>query len=356
MSPTRRKHQEPPQSLGSGAWLIPATARIALTGTPVENRLVELWSIVDWVVPGLLGSLEQFKRSVAVPIERDGDPRATRRLATTVAPFLLRRRKSDPGIAPELPPKTERDVVVPLTAEQVTLYKATTAQVLLDLKDNEGLARHGLVLKLLTALKQITNHPAHYLRELGPLDGRSGKLDALDAIVDSALDGAESTLIFTQYVAMANLIHAHLSARGDRVEVLHGGLSSAKRQDLVDRFQAGDPRVLVLSLKAGGTGLNLTAATQVVHYDRWWNPAVEDQATDRAYRIGQDKPVTVHRLITEGTVEDRVAQLLAEKRALADRVVGGAGEGWIGNLNDEELAALVSLDEPLPLFSDGVAR
>ncbi len=329
---------------------IPSTARIALTGTPVENRLTELWSILDWAVPGLLGTLEQFKRTTAVPIERDGDPRATRRLASIISPFLLRRRKSDPGIAPELPPKIERDVVVPLTPEQVTLYKATTAEVLENLKENEGFARQGLVLKLLTSLKQITNHPAHYLRETGPLDGRSGKLEALELLISNAAEAGESSLIFTQYVAMAHLINSHLASRGERAEVLHGGLTPAQRQLLVDDFQAGKIKILVLSLKAAGTGLNLTKASQVIHYDRWWNPAVEDQATDRAYRIGQDKAVTVHRLITEGTVEDRVAQLLEEKRALADKVVGASGEGWIGNLNDDELTALVSLDEPLPIF------
>ncbi|MGH1502043.1 MAG: DEAD/DEAH box helicase [Acidimicrobiales bacterium] len=324
---------------------IPSTARLALTGTPVENRLSELWSILDWAVPGLLGPLATFRHTLATPIERQNDPRATRRLAAIVGPFLLRRRKTDPDIAPELPAKVERDVIVPLTDEQVTLYRATTEEVLADLADHDGLARHGLVLRLLTALKQITNHPAQFLGERGPLDGRSGKLAALDDLVRAARGNGEQTLVFSQYVAMGRLIETHLAAQGVEVEVLHGGLDVSKRAALVDRFQAGTIDVLVLSLKAGGTGLNLTAATQVIHYDRWWNPAVEDQATDRAHRIGQTRSVTVHRLVTEGTVEDRVAQLLANKRALADAVVGAGGEQWIGNLDDDDLAALVRLDK-----------
>lgn len=322
---------------------IPAAARIALSGTPVENRLSELWAIFDWAVPGLLPPLEGFKRMFAVPIERDGSAEATRRLHQRIGPFLLRRRKSDPDIAPELPPKTERDVIVPLTEEQVSLYRATTTETLADIADNDGITRHGLVLKLLTALKQITNHPAHYLDQSGPLPGRSGKLAALDDIVDAALDSGESVLVFTQYVAMGELLVDHLTTRGAEVGLLHGGQSISDRTDLVDRFQSRSLPVLLLSLRAGGTGLNLTEASHVVHFDRWWNPAVEDQATDRAHRIGQTKSVTVHRLITEGTVEDRVAELLEQKRALADRVVGG-GESWIGNLDDEALRSLIEFD------------
>ncbi len=324
-----------------------ARSRIALTGTPVENRLSELWSIMDWAVPGLLGGLETFRHSLAIPIERDADQAATARLGRLLAPFLLRRRKTDPGIAPELPPKTERDVAVRLTTEQVSLYKATTEEILEQIRAQDGIGRRGLVLKLLTALKQITNHPAHYLDEVGPLAGRSGKLAVADELVDLAVGASESTLVFTQYVAMGELLVAHFAERGLDTAILHGGLSVAARQELVDRFQARELPVLVLSLKAGGTGLNLTAATQVIHYDRWWNPAVEDQATDRAYRIGQDMPVTVHRLIAEGTVEDRVAQLLGRKRELADRVVSG-GEAWIGELDDAELAELVLFDDRSP--------
>ena len=322
---------------------IPGGARIALTGTPVENRLSELWAIIDWVVPGLLGPLQRFKREIATPIERDDDKRAARELSQLVKPFMLRRRKTDPGIAPELPPKLERDVIVPLTPEQVTLYKATVEHSLVEVGQAEGIARRGLVLKLLTGLKQIANHPAQFLGEPGPLAERSGKLEALDQLLESARQAGEATLVFTQYVKMGELVVRHLAERGHSIDMLHGGQSVKARQKLVDRFQTGELDVLVLSLKAGGTGLNLTAATNVVHYDRWWNPAVEDQATDRAYRIGQKQTVTVHRIITEGTIEARVAELLRNKRQLADRVVGG-GEGWIGELSDDELSDLVSLE------------
>ncbi len=337
------QHVKNPRSRSARALReISSGSRMALTGTPVENKLVELWSILDWAVPGLLGPLETFRRTTALPIERDGDAGATRRLQQLVQPFLLRRTKQDPGIAPELPPKIERDLVVPLTPEQVTLYRATVDTSLAEVAAAQGINRRGLVLKLLTGLKQITNHPAQYLGESGPLADRSGKLEALDHLLDAASAAGESTLIFSQYVAMGRLLLDHHRGQGRCIELLHGGLSVAARQDLVDRFQAGTIDTLVLSLKAGGTGLNLTAATNVVHYDRWWNPAVEDQATDRAYRIGQDQTVTVHRLITEGTVEDRIAELLRNKRALADRVTG-TGEGWIGELDDAALADLVEL-------------
>ncbi len=326
--------------------------RLALTGTPVENKLSELWSIYDWAVPGLLGPLETFRRTTSLPIERDNDRKATERLQKLLRPFLLRRHKTDPGIAPELPDKIERDVIVPLTGEQVTLYKAAVDTTLAEVAEAEGIARRGLVLKLLTSLKQITNHPAQFLGETGPLPGRSGKLAAVDDLLATIRENGEATLVFTQYVAMGKLLVEHLSGLGHRVEMLHGGLSVSARQALVDQVQAGELDVLILSLKAGGTGLNLTRATHVVHYDRWWNPAVEDQATDRAYRIGQDRTVTVHRIITQGTVEDRVAALLASKRALAASVTGG-GESWIGELDDDELADLVSLSVvPSQSFAD----
>jgi superfamily II DNA or RNA helicase len=317
-------------------------ARIALTGTPVENRLTDLWSILDWTTPGLLGPLETFRRRVAVPVERYRDPDATERLARTVRPFLLRRRKTDPGIAPELPPKTETDVVVPLTAEQATLYEAVVRETMAQIEGSTGIERRGLVLKLLTALKQVCNHPAQFLHQRSPLRGRSGKLAALDELVDVIVDEGDSMLIFTQYVQMATLIESHLSGRGVSSALLDGSVPIRRRDEMVARFQAGDVPVFILSLKAGGTGLNLTRATHVVHYDRWWNPAVEDQASDRAYRIGQDRPVQVHRLVTEGTLEDRIGALLASKRELVDRVVG-AGESWISSLSDDELTSLVSL-------------
>jgi len=321
---------------------VPAPARVALTGTPVENRLSELWSILDWTTPGLLGHLESFTRRVAVPVERYRDAEATARFAALIRPFLLRRKKTDPGIAPELPRKTETDLFVPLTAEQVTLYEAMVRETLEAIETRQGIERAGLVFKLLTALKQICNHPAQYLKQPGPLAGRSGKLAAFDELTDVILSGGESMLVFTQYTQMATLLQQHLDARGIGSLFLHGGVPVPRREEMVARFQAGQAPVFLLSLKAGGTGLTLTRATHVLHYDRWWNPAVEDQATDRAYRIGQDRPVQVHRLIAEGTLEDRIAALLETKRELAEAVIG-SGEGWIAELSDAELAELVSL-------------
>ncbi|SDJ58209.1 DEAD/DEAH box helicase [Streptomyces indicus] len=328
---------------------IPAPARVALTGTPVENNLSELWALLDWTTPGLLGPLKAFRSRHARAVEGGEHPDAAERLARLVRPFLLRRKKSDPGIVPELPPKTETDHPVPLTREQAGLYEAVVRESMAAIEAAEGIARRGLVLKLLGALKQICNHPAQYLKEGGGtelggvrLEGRSGKLALLDELVDTILAEDGSVLVFTQYVGMARLIAAHLATRAVPVEILHGGTPVAEREKLVDRFQAGATPVLVLSLKAAGTGLNLTRAGHVIHFDRWWNPAVEEQATDRAYRIGQTQPVQVHRLITEGTVEDRIADMLAAKRELAEAILG-SGESALTELTDRDLADLVSL-------------
>ncbi|GAB7034193.1 DEAD/DEAH box helicase [Streptomyces sp. NPDC021749] len=322
---------------------IKAPARIALTGTPVENNLSELWALLDWTTPGLLGPLKTFRALHAREVEGGQDPEAAERLARLVRPFVLRRKKSDPGIAPELPPKTETDHPVALGREQAALYQAVVRETLARIETAEGIARRGLVMKLLTALKQICNHPAQYLKETAPgLAARSGKLELLDELLETILSEGGSTLVFTQYVSMARLLERHLAARGVPAQLLHGGTPVAEREKMVDRFQAGRAPVFLLSLKAAGTGLNLTRAGHVIHYDRWWNPAVEEQATDRAYRIGQTQPVQVHRLITEGTVEDNIAQLLAAKRALADAVLSG-GETALTELSDAELADLVSL-------------
>ncbi|MFG2209216.1 DEAD/DEAH box helicase [Streptomyces sp. NPDC048638] len=322
---------------------IKAPARIALTGTPVENNLSELWALLDWTTPGLLGSLKTFRALHAREVESGEDPEAAARLAGLVRPFVLRRKKSDPGIAPELPPKTETDHPVALGREQAALYQAVVREALARIGAAEGIERRGLVMKLLTALKQICNHPAQYLKEAAPgLAARSGKLELLDELLDTILAEGGDTLVFTQYVGMARLLERHLGARGIPHQLLHGGTRVAEREKMVDRFQAGHAPVFLLSLKAAGTGLNLTRAGHVVHYDRWWNPAVEEQATDRAYRIGQTQPVQVHRLIAEGTVEDNIAQLLAAKRALADAVLLG-GETALTELSDAELADLVSL-------------
>jgi SNF2 family DNA or RNA helicase len=319
----------------------------------VENNLSELWAILDWTTPGLLGRLGTFRTRYAQPVEGGNDPAAAQRLAALVRPFLLRRRKSDPGIAPELPPKTETDRAVSLTKEQTGLYEAVVRETLAAISEAGGMERRGLVVKLLTALKQICNHPAQYLKEhslkehslkeVRPrIAGRSGKLELLDELLDTILAEDASVLVFTQYVQMARLLEQHLAARGVRTQFLHGGTPIAEREAMVNRFQDGEVPVFLLSLKAAGTGLNLTRAEHVVHYDRWWNPAVEAQATDRAYRIGQHRPVQVHRLIAEGTIEDRIADMLARKRELADAVLG-SGEAALTELTDAELADLVEL-------------
>lgn len=344
--------KNPHSSTAKALRTIPAPARVALTGTPVENNLSELWALLDWTTPGLLGSLKAFRARHARIVENSGtaaglaNDEAVERLSRLVRPFLLRRRKSDPGIVPELPSKTETDHPVFLTREQATLYEAAVRETMGAIEASEGIARRGLIMKLLTSLKQICNHPAQYLQEQPTrLVGRSGKLALLDELLDTILAEDGSVLVFTQYVTMARLLSAHFAARAVPSQLLHGGTPVAERERLVDRFQSGEVPVFLLSLKAAGTGLNLTRAAHVVHYDRWWNPAVEEQATDRAYRIGQTQPVQVHRLIAEGTVEDRIGELLKAKRDLADAVLG-SGETALTELSDRDLADLVSLRRP----------
>ena len=361
---------------------------VAMTGTPLENRLAELWSLLDATNPGLLGTRATFGRRFAVPIEKRRDRAAALRLRRLVAPFVLRREKSDPTVIADLPDKIERTVVCPLTAEQAALYQAAVDRTLGGLSGARSMERRGRILALLTELKQICNHPAQYLGEGGReaaaggwgargeggreaaaggwgaqgeggraaaaplrLAGRSGKLAAACEIVTEATDAGDRLLLFTQYVVMGRLLVAQLSADlGVAVPFLHGGLAPRARDRMVEAFQTepDSSPVLVVSLRAGGTGLNLTAATHVMHYDRWWNPAVEDQATDRAHRIGQTRTVEVHKLVTAGTLEERIAELLERKRALADTVVG-AGETWITELDDSALAELVALSRDAPI-------
>ncbi|MCD9198290.1 DEAD/DEAH box helicase [Aeromicrobium wangtongii] len=322
---------------------IPAVARLALTGTPVENNLSELWAILDWSTPGLLGTYEQFRRTWSRDIEARRDPEKANGLSQLIRPFVLRRRKSDPGIAPELPPKIETDHRVNLTREQVGLYEAVVRSTMAQIQEAQGIQRRGLVVKLLTQLKQICNHPAQFLREPeSKLLGRSGKLGVFDELVDEIVAEEGATLVFTQYAQMGRLLTRHLDEKKIANQFLHGGTTVRGREKMVNEFQAGRMPVFVLSLKAAGVGLNLTRADHVIHYDRWWNPAVEDQATDRAHRIGQTKNVQVHRLISEGTIEESIAELIRSKRSLADAVVNG-GEGALTELSDAALADLVRL-------------
>jgi SNF2 family DNA or RNA helicase len=321
-----------------------ADRRIALIGTPVENRLTELWAIMQSVNPGLLGSVRSFKERFAGPIERDSDPEATARLQRIVSPFVLRRLKTDKSIIDDLPDKIEQTERCPLTREQATLYQAVVDDLLEQAEGADGIDRRGIVLAGIMKLKQVCNHPAHFLKDGTALAGRSGKLQRAEELLDELLAAGDKALCFTQFAEWGATLAPYLARRfGIEVPWLHGGLTRRKRDDLVARFQESDgPPVFVVSLKAGGTGLNLTAATHVLHFDRWWNPAVEDQATDRTYRIGQHRNVIVNKLVSTGTVEERIDEMITAKRALAEKVVG-SGEGWITELSTDELRDVLAL-------------
>ncbi|MFG1901972.1 SNF2-related protein [Micromonospora carbonacea] len=324
---------------------LPARHRIAVTGTPVENRLADLWSIMQFANPGLLGPAASFRKAYAEPIERHGDADAAERLRRMTGPFVLRRLKTDSAIISDLPEKLEMEVLCNLTAEQAALYRAVVDDMLARIESTDGIERRGLVLAAMTRLKQVCNHPAQLLHDGSALPGRSGKLARLEEILDEVLAAGEKALLFTQYAEFGGMLRGHLSARfGREVLFLHGGVGKADRDAMVTRFQSdAGPPLFVLSLKAGGTGLTLTAANHVVHVDRWWNPAVEDQATDRAFRIGQRRRVQVRKFVCAGTVEEKVAAMIAEKRSLAASVVG-TGEQWVTELSTERLRELFALE------------
>ncbi|WP_416592887.1 SNF2-related protein [Micromonospora sp. LOL_021] len=331
---------------------LPARHRIAITGTPVENRLADLWSIMEFANPGLLGGAASFRRRYAEPVERHGDAEAAGRLRRITGPFVLRRLKTDTAIISDLPAKLEMEVLCHLTAEQASLYQAVVDDMMGRIESSDGVERRGLVLATMTKLKQICNHPAQFLRDGSHLAGRSGKLARLTGILDEVLAAGEKALLFTQYAEFGAMLRGYLSAyTGREVLFLHGGLAKAERDDLVARFQAGHgdgdgrpgPPLFVLSLKAGGTGLTLTAANHVVHVDRWWNPAVEDQATDRAFRIGQRRAVQVRKFVCAGTLEEKIAAMVADKRGLAATVVG-SGEQWLTELSTAQLRELFTLE------------
>jgi non-specific serine/threonine protein kinase len=323
---------------------ISAERRIAMTGTPVENRLSELWSIMHFLNPGLLGSEKAFRERFALPIERDGDDEAAARLRRITGPFVLRRLKTDRSIIADLPDKLEMKEFCNLTREQATLYQAVVDDMLARIDEAEGIERRGLVLATMMKLKQVCNHPAHFLGDGSSIAGRSGKVSRLVEVLEEAVSEGDRSLVFTQFTQMGDMLEHHLRRRlGCDVLWFHGGVPKKKRDAMVEQFQGpGGAPVLLLSLKAGGTGLNLTEATNVVHFDRWWNPAVEDQATDRAFRIGQKRNVQVRKFVCGGTLEERIDAMIEAKRALADRIVG-SGEGWITELSTEQLREVVAL-------------
>ena len=321
-----------------------AKHRIALTGTPVENQLSELWSILDFLNPGLLGSKAAFRRTFAAPIERHRDEEKMGQLKRLCQPFVLRRLKTDRRILRDLPDKQELKVRCYLTAEQATLYQAVVDDLLEQLATADGMQRRGLILSTMLKLKQVCNHPAQLLADRSEVAGRSMKLVRLEEILDEILANGERALVFTQFAQMGLMLQAHLRrVLGREVLYLHGQTPKTARDRMVARFaEAAGPSLFLLSIKAGGTGLNLTAANHVIHYDRWWNPAVEDQATDRAFRIGQTRDVAVRKLICVGTLEERIDQMIEQKKSLAEGVVG-SGEAWLTELSTEGLREVIAL-------------
>jgi SNF2 family DNA or RNA helicase len=322
--------------------------RYALTGTPVENRLMELWSIMEFLNPGYLGSQSRFNQSYVIPIERYGEESATKELRSIAAPFIMRRLKTDPKVISDLPEKMEMKVYCNLTREQVTLYEAVVKDMMQTLEndtDENDMKRRGMILSGLMKLKQLCNHPALFLHDNSELDGRSGKLQRLVEMLEEVIAERDKALIFTQFTEMGEALRKYLSSKL-RCDILylHGGVAQKNRDKMVSSFQSdadGAP-IFIISIKAGGTGLNLTKANHVFHFDRWWNPAVEDQATDRAFRIGQKRNVQVHKFVCSGTLEEQIDQLIEKKKSLAQNIIG-ASENWITELSNGELQKMITL-------------
>jgi SNF2 family DNA or RNA helicase len=336
--------KNPDTRQAQSARALPGGYRAALTGTPVENHVGDLWSIMEFLNPGLLGTRADFKRRYLIPIQAMRDPAAVDALKRITGPFVLRRLKTDPAIAADLPAKLEMNVFCTLTREQASLYAAVVADMETALARSEGIQRKGMVLATLSKLKQVCNHPAQFLGDASTLAGRSGKLARLTEMIDEILQVSDRALVFTQFAEMGGLIQRHLQETfGQETPFLHGGTPKPARDLMVERFQAGEGGpIFVLSLKAGGTGLNLTRANHVFLFDRWWNPAVENQAIDRAFRIGQRRDVQVHKFLCVGTLEERINELIERKKTLAEQVVG-TGEAWLTELSTEELKAVFAL-------------
>jgi SNF2 family DNA or RNA helicase len=339
--------KNPQTKQAQAARALPAGYRVALTGTPVENNVGDLWSLMEFLNPGFLGTLAQFKRDFFLPIQANGDEEAARRLKRLTGPFILRRLKTDKTVISDLPEKQEMKVFCTLTKEQASLYAAVVKDASEALDETEGIQRKGVVLATLSKLKQVCNHPAQFLGDNSAIPGRSGKLARLTEMLEEVLATGERALVFTQFAEMGALIQRHIQETfGREVLFLHGAVPKKQRDLMVSRFQGedGGPSVFLLSLKAGGTGLNLTAANHVFHFDRWWNPAVENQATDRAFRIGQRRNVQVHKFLCAGTLEEKIDEMIQHKQELAERIVG-AGEGWLTELSTAALKELFTLRE-----------
>ncbi|PLZ89248.1 ATP-dependent helicase [Fischerella muscicola CCMEE 5323] len=332
-----------------------ATYRIALTGTPVENRLQELWSILDFLNPGYLGNKQFFQRRFAMPIEKYGDTSSLNQLRSLVQPFILRRLKTDREIIQDLPEKQEMNVFCGLSLEQAELYQKVVEESLAEIETAEGMQRRGMILALLVKLKQVCNHPAQYLKKPTLSEPHlSGKLLRLQEMLEEVLSEGDRALIFTQFAEWGKLLKPYLEQQlGREIFFLYGSTSKKQREEMIDRFQHDPqgPPIMILSLKAGGVGLNLTRANHVFHFDRWWNPAVENQATDRVFRIGQTRNVQVHKFVCTGTLEEKIHDMIESKKQLAEQVVG-AGEEWLTELDTNQLRNLLLLDRSAVIEED----
>ena len=336
-----------PQAAQTRAILkLAAAHRLALTGTPVENRLRDLWSIFNFLNPGYLGKETQFRKTFEMPIHKDNDLSRSATLKKLVEPFILRRVKTDRRIIDDLPDKIEQAMYCTLTPEQASLYEAVVKDVTEQLDEAEGIQRKGLILSTLLKLKQVCNHPAQFLQDGSAFTAeRSHKLQRLGEMVEEVVDSGESALIFTQFTEIGGALERYLAhTRHYNTYYLHGGTSAARRDQIIAEFQnpETEPSVFILSLRAGGVGLNLTKANHVFHFDRWWNPAVEDQATDRAFRIGQRKNVFVHKFVAMGTLEERIAAMIEDKKRLSALVMG-SDESWLTELDNDTFKELIAL-------------
>ncbi len=339
--------KNPETNQARAARSLDAGYRIALTGTPVENNVGDLWSIMEFLNPGFLGSQSEFKRKFFVPIQAERDASAAERLQRATGPFILRRLKTDRSIISDLPEKLETKVFCSLTKEQASLYASVVRETEEALESAEGIQRRGLILSTLSKLKQVCNHPAQFLSDNSAVANRSGKLTRLSEMLEEVIEVGDRALIFSQFAEMGDILQNHLQETfGREALFLHGGVSKLRRDRMVERFQreSDSPQIFILSLKAGGTGLNLTSANHVFHFDRWWNPAVENQATDRVFRIGQARNVQVHKFICAGTLEEKIDEMIEHKKEVAERVVG-AGEGWLTELSNDDLRGVLALSK-----------
>ena len=337
--------KNPETKQAGAARSLKADYRFALTGTPVENNVGDLWSIMEFLNPGFLGTQGEFKRNFFVPIQAAQDHSAAERLRRATGPFVLRRLKTDRSVISDLPEKMEMNVFCSLTKEQASLYSSVLKEAERALHSAEGIQRKGIILGTLSKLKQVCNHPAHFLGDNSGIANRSGKLARLTEMLEEVVEVGDRALIFSQFVEMGHILKRHIQETfGREVLFLHGGVPRGQRDRMVERFQNGHtgPQIFILSIKAGGTGLNLTSANHVFHFDRWWNPAVENQATDRAFRIGQRRNVQVHKLVCAGTLEEKIDEMIKRKRHVAESVIG-TGEGWLTELSNDDLREVLAL-------------